>query len=80
MQLAAFDGRSIAHPSAFLAGSLDGVLRMIPGVDLIELMRARCSDLRCVRQIEDAGHWLQQERPEEVNAALLEFLRDLPAD
>jgi pimeloyl-ACP methyl ester carboxylesterase len=24
--------------------------------------------------VEGAGHWLQQERPAEVNAALLEFL------
>jgi len=29
--------------------------------------------------MEDAGHWLQQERPAEVNAELLEFLRGLPA-
>jgi pimeloyl-ACP methyl ester carboxylesterase len=29
--------------------------------------------------MEDAGHWLQQERPAEVNAALLEFLRGLQA-
>lgn len=24
--------------------------------------------------IEDAGHWLQQERPEEINRLLLDFL------
>ena len=28
--------------------------------------------------IEDAGHWIQQERPTEVSAALLDFLRGLP--
>ncbi|ETB09689.1 hypothetical protein O976_20155 [Mycobacterium avium subsp. paratuberculosis 10-8425] len=27
--------------------------------------------------IDGAGHWLQQERPAEVNAALLEFLNGL---
>jgi len=27
--------------------------------------------------IDAAGHWLQQERPAEVNAALLEFLYGL---
>jgi len=42
-------------------------------------MRKQCADLRYVRLMEDAGHWLQQERPAEVNAALLEFLRGLPA-
>lgn len=78
-QLAAFDGKPFAHPTAFLAGSLEPVLRMVPGVDPVELMRKACADLRIVRTMEDAGHWLQQERPAEVNAALLEFLRGLPA-
>jgi pimeloyl-ACP methyl ester carboxylesterase len=78
-QLAAFDGKPFTHPTAFMAGSLESVLRMIPGVDMVELMRKQCADLRYVRLMEDAGHWLQQERPAEVNAALLEFLRGLPA-
>jgi len=79
-QLAAFDGTMITHPTAFMAGSLEPVLRMIPGVDMVELMRKRCADLRCVPLMEDADHWLQQERPAEVNASLLEFLRGLPAN
>jgi pimeloyl-ACP methyl ester carboxylesterase len=78
-QLAAFDGKPLTHPTAFMAGSLEPVLGMIPGVDMVELMRKHCPDLRTVRVMEDAGHWLQQERPAEVNAALLEFLRSLPA-
>jgi pimeloyl-ACP methyl ester carboxylesterase len=27
--------------------------------------------------IDDAGHWVQQEKPAETNAALLEFLRGI---
>jgi pimeloyl-ACP methyl ester carboxylesterase len=27
--------------------------------------------------IEGAGHWVQQERPDEVNGALLEFLSEV---
>lgn len=27
--------------------------------------------------IEGAGHWIQQERPDEVNAALIEFLNSV---
>jgi pimeloyl-ACP methyl ester carboxylesterase len=73
-QLAPFDGKPITQPAAFLAGSLDPILRMFPGADLVELMRARCTDLRTVKLIEDTGHWVQQERPAEVNAGLLEFL------
>ena len=76
-QLAPFAGKPIAPPAAFLAGSLEPILRFVPGVDLVDLMRRQCADLRLVRLFEDAGHWLQQERPAEVNAALLEFLGGL---
>ncbi len=78
-ELAPFDGAPLVQPMAFLAGTLEPVLRMLPGVDMVELMRQRCTDLRLVRTMEGAGHWLQQERPDEVNAALLEFLRGLRA-
>ena len=76
-QLAAIDGKLITQPAAFLAGTLDGVLRMFPGVDMVDVMRKQCVDLRFARLIEGAGHWLQQERPAEVNAALLEFFGGL---
>jgi pimeloyl-ACP methyl ester carboxylesterase len=66
--------RRIEQPAAFIAGSLDPVLRFLPGIDLIEVMRGRVADLRLVRLVEGAGHWVQQERPAEVNAALIEFL------
>src|SRR5262249_28323133 len=77
--LRAVDGKLLAQPAAFLAGSLEVVLRMVPGVDMVELMRKQCGDLRQVRIFEGAGHWLQQERPAEVNAAFLDFLGGLPA-
>ena len=76
-QQAAVADRRIEQPAAFIGGSLDPVLRFVPGVDMIETMRARMADLRLVRLIEGAGHWVQQERPAEVNAALATFLRAL---
>jgi pimeloyl-ACP methyl ester carboxylesterase len=66
--------RRIEQPAAFIAGSLDPVLTFRPGIDLIELMREHVADLRLVRILDGAGHWTQQERPTEVNTALLEFL------
>jgi pimeloyl-ACP methyl ester carboxylesterase len=39
-------------------------------------MEAHVPNLRKVL-IADCGHWTQQEKPAEVNAALLEFLADL---
>jgi pimeloyl-ACP methyl ester carboxylesterase len=79
-QLAAIAGKLMEQPTAFLAGSLDLVLRMIPGVDMVELMRKQVADLRHVQLIQGAGHWVQQERPAEVNAALLAFLAGLEGD
>jgi len=76
-QMAEVADQRIEQPAAFIAGSLEPVLRFVPGVDLIETMRGRVSDLRLIRLIEGAGHWVQQERPAEVNAALIEFLRGL---
>ena len=74
---AAVADKCVAQPAAFIAGSLEPVLHYLRGVDLIETMRTRVADLRLVRLIEGAGHWIQQERPEEVNAALTTFLRGL---
>jgi pimeloyl-ACP methyl ester carboxylesterase len=76
-QMADVADKRIEQPTAFVAGSLDPVLRFVPALDLIETMRSRVSDLRLVRLIEGAGHWVQQERPAEVSAAAIEFLRGL---
>ena len=76
-QQAAVTDQRIEQPAAFIAGSLDPVLRFVPGVDLIELMRDRTRDLRLLKLVDGAGHWVQQERPGEVNTALLEFLAGL---
>lgn len=35
--------------------------------------RELCDDLRVVRLLPDAGHWIQQERPQEVTTALRDF-------
>lgn len=61
---------TITVPALFLGGSAD------PALTVNDPARARevaVGDYREV-MIDGAGHWLQQERPREVNAALLEFL------
>jgi pimeloyl-ACP methyl ester carboxylesterase len=69
--------QQIVQPSAFIAGTLEVVLKFIPGVDMVEIMRPKMADLRLVEMIDGAGHWVQQERPDEVNAALLKFLGEV---
>lgn len=76
-RLTALSGARITVPACFIAGSRDKVLRFVPGVDLVQNMRRWLDDLRICRLIDGAGHWIQQERPAEVNALLLDFLRGL---
>jgi pimeloyl-ACP methyl ester carboxylesterase len=70
-------GALVQQPSLFIAGDKDGVIAGATQEQLEEGMSAVIADLRGVHLIADTGHWLQQERPEEVNRLLLEFLASL---
>ena len=70
-----FEGRTIDQPALFITGSRDPVRAFMPH----EAMTGSVTDLRDVVIIEGAGHWVQQECPGEVNAALLGFLGWLDA-
>jgi pimeloyl-ACP methyl ester carboxylesterase len=65
--------RRVEQPALFLTGELDPVRRFMPA----EAMRDWVSDLRGEIVLPGAGHWVQQQEPEAVNAALLEFLTGL---
>ena len=45
-----------------------------PGA-LESMQRQLCTDFRALHLLEEAGHWVQQERSEGVAAAILDFLR-----
>ena len=68
---------TITARSFTFPGSLYDDLKRVPGVDIVGMMRKQMSDLRLVELIDGAGHWVQQERPNEVNAAITRFLRGL---
>jgi pimeloyl-ACP methyl ester carboxylesterase len=70
-------GAPIPVPTLFIAGTRDPVLEM-SGNDAIETMARDVPDLRGVHLLPGAGHWIQQERPAEVNQRLVSFLRSLP--
>jgi pimeloyl-ACP methyl ester carboxylesterase len=64
-------------PSLFIRAGNDLATASIP--DLEKGMAACVADLEC-REIEDSGHWTQQEYPDELNAILLDWLtRRFPA-
>jgi pimeloyl-ACP methyl ester carboxylesterase len=74
-ELHLFAGRRIDVPALFIAGAADWGVFQVPGS--YERMRSdACSKLLGCHLIDGAGHWVQQERPEEVAALLVAFLRD----
>ena len=64
-------------PVLFLAARYDFTCECVDS-RLAEPMRAHCRDL--TESVIDTGHWMAQERPAEVNAALVAWLRDRVAD
>ena len=67
----------IKKPSCFITGSLDPVNFFIPGVNLFDSIDKNYDDLRVKEQLNDIGHWTQQEAPEQVNKILLDFLEKI---
>jgi epoxide hydrolase A/B len=68
-----FAHRRIEQPAMFLTGELDRVRSFMPA----EAMDGWVTDLRANVVVPGAGHWVQQQAPEVVNAALLDFLAGL---
>lgn len=70
-------GQRIAQPAVFIGGSLDPVRRFVPGADLFADTGAGCADFRGATIVPGAGHWVQQEAADAVNAALEVFVGGL---
>ena len=62
----------VEQPALFITGDRDCLLGMMPNG--VELVRSTVPGLVDAVVLPGCGHWTQQERPEEVNAALLSFL------
>jgi pimeloyl-ACP methyl ester carboxylesterase len=72
-ELETWSGRSIDVPSCFISGKQDWGTYQRPGV--FEAMQASaCSRMLGCHLVEGAGHWVQQEQPEQVNRVLVQFL------
>lgn len=75
--LAPFAGARVTVPALYLAGDRDLVVAF-PGMDqLIANLSRFVPALRRTIMLPGCGHWTQQERPREVNAAIVEFLKSL---
>jgi pimeloyl-ACP methyl ester carboxylesterase len=73
-ELLTFSGRTIDVPSCFIAGKSDWGVFQTAGA--AERMRSSaCTKFQGFHLVDGAGHWVQQEQPEEVTKLLIQFLR-----
>jgi pimeloyl-ACP methyl ester carboxylesterase len=75
--LAPYAGARVSVPALYVAGDRDLVLAFRGMDQLLHSLGRFVPQLRRTIVLPGCGHWTQQERPAEVNAAMLEFLRGL---
>jgi pimeloyl-ACP methyl ester carboxylesterase len=73
---APWQGALIHQPTLFIAGVNDPMISGPIGEPAMKQLPQIVPGLKRQLLIEGAGHWIQQERPQEVNEALLGFLRE----
>ncbi len=69
------EGAKLLQPCLFIAGELDPVIRMYRKP--LESLEMSVPNLKGKTILPGAGHWVNQERPEEVNHLLVQFLKSL---
>lgn len=73
-EMQTFWGRSVDIPSIYIAGKSDWGVYQTPGA--VDKMRnSACTKMVGFHLIDGAGHWVQQEQPQQVSALMTEFLR-----
>jgi pimeloyl-ACP methyl ester carboxylesterase len=76
--LQTFGGRTIDVPSLFIGGKSDWGVFQTPGA-FEAMQNTACTRMFGAHLIDGAGHWLEQEQPEQVTRLLLQFLQDASA-
>jgi pimeloyl-ACP methyl ester carboxylesterase len=72
--LGLFAGRNIEVPAQFIAGRRDWGPFQSPGA-LTRMQTISCPRMEEIHLLEGAGHWVQQEQPDQVAELLIRFLR-----
>ena len=75
--LGAFAGAKVTVPSLFIAGDRDLVMSFEGMSALRSRLSAYAPGLRQAVVLPGCGHWTQQERPAEVNEAMIAFSRSI---
>jgi pimeloyl-ACP methyl ester carboxylesterase len=74
--MGAFAGSLVQQPALFITGDLD-VVYLSMARAAVDNLEASAPNLRTKIILPGAGHWTQQERPAEVNEAMIAFLQSL---
>ncbi len=75
--LGAFAGAKVTVPALYVAGDRDLVLAFPGAKELVANLQTFVPQLRKTIILPGCGHWTQQERPADVNTAMIDFLRRL---
>jgi pimeloyl-ACP methyl ester carboxylesterase len=75
---AAFADVKVTVPALYIAGDHDMVVAAPGTAELLANLKQFVPALRNIQMLPGCGHWTQQERPSEVSAAIIEFVRGLP--
>ncbi|GAA4487240.1 alpha/beta fold hydrolase [Gluconacetobacter asukensis] len=74
-ELRLFSGKTIDVPSLFIGGKSDWGTYAAPGT--LDVMRTKATTrMSGIELIDGAGHWIQQERPQQLGALLLSFAKE----
>jgi pimeloyl-ACP methyl ester carboxylesterase len=73
--LAEYEGRPVEVPALYIGGDRD--MPTLWGRDAILRMREQVPNLHDTVIVPECGHWVQQERPEAFNDAMLDFLEHI---
>jgi len=73
-EMLTFSGRTIDVPSMYIAGKSDWGVYQTPGA-LEKMQNSACTHMVGFHLLDGAGHWVQQEQPEQVSKLLVQFLQ-----
>jgi pimeloyl-ACP methyl ester carboxylesterase len=73
-EMLTFSGRTIDVPSMYIAGKSDWGVYQTPGA-VDKMQNSACTHMVGFHLLDGAGHWVQQEQPEQVSKLLIQFLQ-----
>jgi pimeloyl-ACP methyl ester carboxylesterase len=75
--MGAWQDAPVTVPALYLAGDRDLVVAFSGGPGMLAQLKDSAPQLREPVLLPGCGHWTQQERPDEVSQAMIEFIGSL---